>query len=117
MQELQRINGIGWVFWLVGPHSLTCLRSPIKSRALVESGCMSLQQLHEERFFNTLPKAIQASLKYEQDIEARVTRRQAEAFMVSISSFQTILLSNSLARHLCMNLSLQNLNPTSWAAS
>jgi hypothetical protein len=43
---------------------------------------MSLKQLHDERYFKTLSKAIQASLKYQQEIEARVTRQQAEAFIV-----------------------------------
>lgn len=43
---------------------------------------MSVKQLHEERFLKTLSKGIQASLKYERDLGARVTRPQAEAFLV-----------------------------------
>ncbi|KAF8585091.1 Nucleotidyltransferase [Ramaria rubella] len=68
MQELQKVSGIG----------------PIKARALVEIGCISVKQLHEDPYFKTLSKATQASLIYEGDMRARVTRQEAEGFMMNM---------------------------------
>ncbi|KAL1729701.1 hypothetical protein EV714DRAFT_251205 [Schizophyllum commune] len=64
-KELRQVQGIGQV----------------RSRALVEAGCMSIADLHRPDYFNTLRPVEQFGVKYYEDMKCGVKRDEAEAIL------------------------------------
>ncbi|KAL1676916.1 hypothetical protein EV122DRAFT_215369 [Schizophyllum commune] len=64
-KELRQVQGIG------------CVRS----RALVEAGCMSIADLHRPEYFNTLRPVEQFGVKYYEDMKCGVKRDEAESIL------------------------------------